>query len=258
MHVKDLFNISGKVALVTGGSVGLGAQMATALAEAGADLILTARRVERCEATAEKIRRDCGVKVAALGCDVGEESQVREVVDRALQEFGRIDILINGAGTTWGAPAVDFPYKGWKKVLDVNLNGTFFCCREAGRAMIRQGRGKIVNIASIAGLIGAEPEKMDTVAYQASKTAVVGLTRDLAAKWARYHINVNAIAPGWFPTEMTAWTMEDHADLLLQGIPMKRFGGDDDLKGAVLFLASEASSYVTGHVLTVDGGEVIV
>ncbi len=184
--------------------------------------------------------------------------EVVSMVEAVRKEFGRIDILVNNAGTTWGAPAEDFPYRGWKKVLDVNLNGTFFCCREVGRAMIKQGGGKIINIASVAGIVGAEPEKMDSVAYQASKTAVVGLTRDLAAKWARHHINVNAIAPGWFPTDMTAWTLEDHGNMLIQSIPMRRFGRDHELKGAVVFLASEASSYVTGHILSVDGGEVIV
>jgi NAD(P)-dependent dehydrogenase (short-subunit alcohol dehydrogenase family) len=258
MHVNDLFNIKGKVALVTGGSVGLGAQMATGLAEAGANVALSARKVERCEATAEKIRKECGVKSMALRCNVGEEAEVEKMVDAVLTEFGRIDILVNNAGTNWGGPAVDYPLKGWKKVMDVNVSGTFFCCKHAGRAMIKQGGGKIINIASVAGILGFEPEKMDAVAYPASKGAVITLTRDLAAKWARHGINVNAIAPGWFPTDMTAWTMEDHGNLLLQGIPMKRFGRDYELKGAVLFLASEASSFVTGHILCVDGGEVSV
>jgi NAD(P)-dependent dehydrogenase (short-subunit alcohol dehydrogenase family) len=258
MHINNLFNIKGKVAIVTGGSVGLGAQMAGALGEAGANVALMARKVERCEVMAEKIRLECGVRTMALRCNVAEEAEVTEMIDSVLREFGRIDILVNNAGTTWGSPAVDFPFKGWKKVMDVNLNGTFFCCREAGRAMIKQGGGKIINMASIAGLVGAEPEKMDAVAYQASKAAVIGLTRDLAAKWARYNINVNAIAPGWFPTDMTAWAMEDHGKVIIEGIPMKRFGRDYELKGAVLFLASEASSYITGHILSVDGGESIV
>jgi NAD(P)-dependent dehydrogenase (short-subunit alcohol dehydrogenase family) len=258
MHVSDLFKIEGKVALVTGGSVGLGEQMATALAEAGANIVLSARNVERCEATAEKIRRACGVRALALKCNVAEEPEVRAMMEAALREFGRIDILVNNAGTNWGAPAVDYPVKGWNKVMGVNLDGTFFCCQQAGRAMIAQGGGKIINIASVAGMGGFEPEKMDAIAYPASKAAVIGLTKDLAAKWARFNINVNAIAPGWFPTDMTDWTMKDHGTLIQQGIPMKRLGKDYELKGAVLFLASEASSYVTGHTLAVDGGEVIV
>jgi gluconate 5-dehydrogenase len=194
----------------------------------------------------------------ALQCDVARESGIQDMVDAVLNEFGRIDILINNAGTSWGGPAVDYPVKGWDKVMDVNVKGTFFSCQHAGRAMIKQGGGKIINIASVTGLIGCEPEKMDAVAYQASKGAVIALTRDLAAKWARHNINVNAIAPGWFPTDMTAWVMEDRGDLLIKGIPMRRFGRDDELKGAVLFLASEASSYITGHTLSVDGGEAII
>lgn len=150
---------------------------------------------------------------------------------------------------------MEYPLKGWKKVMDVNLNGTFFCCQAAGRAMIRQGSGSIINVASVAGMRGFEPETMDAVAYPASKAAVINLTRDLAAKWARHHIRVNAIAPGWFPTDMTAWTMQDHGDRIVNGIPMRRIGRNYELKGAVLFLASEASSFVTGHALCVDGGE---
>lgn len=258
MHIKDLFNIQDKVAIITGGAVGLGEQMATALAEAGADVALSARKVERCKKTADKIRKECGVKTMALKCNVAEETDVKNMVDAVFSEFGRVDILINNAGTNWGASAVDYPVKGWDKVMDVNVKGTFFCCQHVGRIMIKQGGGKIVNIASVAGIMGSEPEKMDAVAYPASKGAVITLTRDLAAKWARYNINVNAIAPGWFPTDMTAWSMENHGELLTQGIPMRRFGKDYELKGAVLFLASEASSYVTGHILCVDGGEVIV
>jgi len=255
MHVKDLFKIEGKIALITGGGAGLGAQMATALAEAGADVALAARKIERCEAAAEKIRGETGVKTMALRCDVADPDEVKSMVDSVLRKFGRIDILVNNSGTNWGEPAADYALKGWKKVMDVNLNGTFFCCQTAGRAMIRQGSGTIINVASVAGMRGFEPEKMDAVAYPASKAAVINLTRDLAAKWARYNIRVNAIAPGWFPTDMTAWTMQDHGNLIVNGIPMRRIGKDYELKGAVLFLASEASSFVTGHTLCVDGGE---
>lgn len=255
MHVKDLFTIKGKIALITGGGSGLGAQMAAALAEAGADVALAARKIERCRTAAEKIREEAGVRTMALRCDVTDPEEVRRMVDSVLGEFGRIDILVNNSGTNWGAPAADYPLKGWKKVIDVNLNGTFFCCQAAGRAMIRQESGTIINVASVAGMRGFEPETMDAVAYPASKAAVINLTRDLAAKWARYHIRVNAIAPGWFPTDMTTWVMQDHGDRIVNGIPMRRIGKDYELKGAVLFLASEASSFVTGHTLCVDGGE---
>ncbi len=258
MHVNHLFDIRGKVALVTGGSVGLGEQMATGLAEAGAHVVLSARKADRCETTARRIRSLCDVKVKAIRCDVADESDVQAMVQTIVSEFGRIDILVNNAGTNWGAPALAYPVRGWDKVMDVNVKGTFFCCLHAGAVMMRQHSGKIINVASVAGLIGFEPEKMDAVAYPASKGAVISLTKDLAAKWARHHINVNAIAPGWFPTDMTASTMKDHGDLLIRSIPMRRFGADDELKGAVLFLASEASSFVTGHTLVVDGGETII
>ncbi len=255
MNVKDLFKIEGKIALVTGGAVGLGAQMATGLAEAGAHVALAARKVDRCRETAERIRKNTGARTLALRCDVSEPKDVKEMVAAALKEFGRIDILVNNSGTNWGEPAVDYALKGWNKVIGVNLSGTFFCCQEAGRAMMAQGGGKIINIASVAGTRGFEPEKMDAVAYPASKAAVINLTRDLAAKWARYNINVNAIAPGWFPTDMTTWSMDKNGEVILKSIPMRRLGKDYELKGAVLFLASEASSFVTGHTLVVDGGE---
>jgi NAD(P)-dependent dehydrogenase (short-subunit alcohol dehydrogenase family) len=258
MNVRDLFKIEGKIALVTGGAVGLGAQIAAGLAEAGVHVALAARKVERCRETAERIRKDTGVKTMALRCDVSNPQEVKDMTAAVLNDFGRIDILVNNSGTNWGAPAVDYPLKGWNKVIDVNLSGTFFCCQEAGRAMIAQGGGRIINVASVAGMRGFEPEKMDAVAYPASKAAVINLTRDLAAKWARFNINVNAIAPGWFPTDMTSWTMEDHRDLILKSIPMRRLGKDYELKGAVVFLASEASGFVTGHTLVVDGGESVI
>ncbi|NPV27537.1 MAG: SDR family oxidoreductase [Firmicutes bacterium] len=258
MHIKELFDLSGRVAIVTGGSVGLGQQMGIALAEAGANVVLAARKVERCEAAADKIKKELGVKAIPVRCDVSKWEDVENLVATTLKEFGKIDILVNNAGATWGAPAVDYPLKGWQKVIDVNINGTWFCCQQVGRVMIDQKRGKIINIASLAAFVGAEPEAMDAVAYQTSKGGVVALTRDLAVKWARYNINVNAIAPGWFPTDMTDFTLQKSGEILLRYIPMRRFGQDDELKGAVVYLASDASSYVTGHTLCVDGGYVIV
>lgn len=258
MNIHQLFDLRGQVAIITGGSVGLGYQMATGLAEAGVNIVLTARKVDRCVAAAEKIRQETGVRTLAVGCNVSKLEEVQNLVAVTMKEFGRIDILVNNAGTTWGAPVLEYPLKGWQKVIDTNITGTFLCCQQVGRVMIEQKRGKIINIASAAAVMGAEPEKMDAVAYPASKAAVVALTKDLAAKWARYNINVNAIAPGWFPTDMSAWTLEHVGERLLQGIPMRRFGGDDELKGVVVFLASEASRYVTGHTLFVDGGETIV
>jgi gluconate 5-dehydrogenase len=208
---------------------------------------------ERCETVAEELRA-LGVRSFGLRCDVRDPAEVQAVVDRTREELGRIDVLVNNAGTVWGAPPEDMPLEGWQKVIDVNLTGVFLCSQAAGRVMIDQGAGKIVNIASVAGLGGAPSEIMDAIAYNASKAGVIGFTRDLACKWARHGINVNAIAPGWFPSEMSRGVLESRPQLV-EHIPLRRFGGPDDLKGAVLFLASDASSYVTGHTLVVDGGE---
>jgi len=251
--VRDLFDLTGKTAIVTGGGSGIGRQMAQALAEAGAELVLCARNVERCEQAAEEIAR-VGVRTLALACDVRDQAQVQAVVDRTRAELGGVDVLVNNAGTVWGAPPEDTPLHGWQKVVDVNLTGVFLFAQAAGRVMIETGGGKIVNIASVAGLSGAPPEVMNAIAYNATKGGVISFTRDLACKWARHGINVNAIAPGWFPSDMSNAVL-DHNPQLVEHVPLRRFGGPDDLKGAVLFLASAASDYVTGHTLVVDGGE---
>jgi NAD(P)-dependent dehydrogenase (short-subunit alcohol dehydrogenase family) len=257
MKVQELFSLEGRVAVVTGGSSGLGEQACEALAEAGASVVVVARKVERCESTAERLR-SLGGKAIAVKCDVGEPADIDAMLETVLKEFGHIDILINSAGITWGAPAEDYPLKRWQNILNVNVTGTFLCCQKAGRVMIGQRYGRIINLASIASFRGAEPEIMDAIGYQTSKGAVVTMTRDLAAKWARNGINVNAIAPGWFPTHMSRSFLEVQGEILLNHIPLRRFGGDEELKGAVVFLASQASSYVTGHVLCVDGGYLIV
>jgi NAD(P)-dependent dehydrogenase (short-subunit alcohol dehydrogenase family) len=254
-HPRELFDLSGKVAIVTGGGTGIGRQMAEALAEMGADLVLCARKAERCEQAAEELR-GLGVRAIGMGCDVRVPEQVQAVVDRARDELGRIDVLVNNAGTVWGAWPEDTPLEGWQKVVDVNLTGVFLCSQAVGRAMIQQGEGgKIVNISSVAGLGGAPPEVMNAIAYNTTKGAVLAFTRDLATKWARHGIYVNAIAPGWFPSDMSSFVLDHHGDTLYEHIPLRRFGGADDLKGAVVFLASAASDYVTGHAIVVDGGQ---
>jgi gluconate 5-dehydrogenase len=252
---SELFDLSGRVAIVTGGGSGIGRQMATGLAEAGASLVLCARKPERCEEVAAELERELGVRAAGMGCDVRDPAQVRNVVDQTRAQLGRIDILVNNAGTSWGAPAEDHPLEGWQKVIDVNLTGVFLFAQAAGRVMIDQGAGKIVNIASVAAFGGAPPELMNAVAYSASKGGVVSFTRDLATKWARHGINVNAIAPGWFPSDMNKVLLDAQPDAYLEHIPLRRFGGPDDLKGAVVFLSSGASDYVTGQVVVVDGGQ---
>ena len=190
-----------------------------------------------------------------MRCDVRDPAEIQAVVDRTRAELGRIDILVNNAGTSWGAPPEDHPLEGWQKVIDVNLTGVFLFSQAAGRAMIDQRGGKIVNVASVAAFGGAPPELMNAVAYNASKGGVVSFTRDLATKWARHGINVNAIAPGWFPSDMNKVLLDPQPDAYLYHIPLRRFGGPDDLKGAVVFLASRASDFVTGHVVVVDGGQ---
>jgi gluconate 5-dehydrogenase len=251
---SELFDLSGRTAIVTGGGSGIGRQMATGLAEAGANVVLCARKVERCEDAAAELEA-LGVRALAFACDVRDPDDVNAVVYQTRVEFDRIDILVNNAGTSWGASAEDHPLEGWQKVIDVNLTGVFLFAQAAGRAMIEEGGGKIVNIASVAAFGGAPPELMNAVAYNASKAGVVGFTRDLATKWARHGINVNAIAPGWFPSDMNKVLLDARPDAYLEHIPLRRFGGPDDLKGAVVFLASPASDYVTGQVVVVDGGQ---
>ena len=254
MNVRDLFDLSGRVAIVTGGGSGIGRQMAQALAELGADVVLCARRPERCEQAAEEIAQ-LGVRALGMRCDVTDKAEVEALVARVLGELGRVDILVNNAGASWGAPAVDHPLEGWNKVMAVNLTGVFLVSQAAGRVMIDRGGGKIVNVASTAAFGALPPELMDAVAYTASKGGVLSLTRDLAVKWARHRIFVNALAPGWFPSEMSQVLLEQRAAGLLAEIPLDRFGGPDDFKGAVAFLASAASDFVTGQVIVVDGGQ---
>jgi NAD(P)-dependent dehydrogenase (short-subunit alcohol dehydrogenase family) len=250
----SLFDLSGRTAIVTGGGKGIGRQMAEGLAQAGADIVLCARNAERCEQTAAELK-ELGVKTLGLGCDVRDPEQVQAVVARAVAEFGGVDVLVNNAGTVWGATPEDMPLEGWQKVVDVNLTGVFLFSQAAGRAMIDRGGGSIVNIASVAGLHGAPPEFVQTVVYHATKGGVISFTRDLAWKWAQHGIRVNSIAPGWFPSDMSKFVLDLAGEELVRRVPLRRFGGPNDLKGPVVFLASDASAYVTGHTLVVDGGQ---
>ncbi len=256
MNVMELFRLDGKVALVTGGSRGLGFWMAEGLAEAGADIALCARKLEPCQEAAKAIK-ESGVRSAAFSCDVADPAQVKDVVEKALSEFGHIDILINNAGFIWEEPLDNMSLEKWNRTLAINATGTFLFTQEAGKHMIKQKQGKIVNIASVAALVSADPELSDTVAYSASKGAVVALTRDLARKWCQYNININAIAPGYFATRMSKFLVENRQPQLMRTIQMKRLGTKDDIKGVAVFLCSAAASYITGQTLAVDGGIVI-
>jgi NAD(P)-dependent dehydrogenase (short-subunit alcohol dehydrogenase family) len=253
VSVKELFNLSGRVAIITGGSMGLGRQMAEGLAEMGANLVLCARKKERCEQAAEELKQ-LGVETMARGCDVKNPGDVQGVVEATVARFGRIDILINNAGTSWGAPVEEMKLEHWNKVMETNLTGTFLFSQAVGKVMVPQRRGKIINIASVAGMRGAPPE-FQAIGYHASKGGVIAFTQDLACKWGIHNIQVNAIAPGWFPTHMSEVVIERNKEYFLKKIPLGRFGSDHDLKGAAVFLASGASDFVTGHVLVVDGGQ---
>jgi NAD(P)-dependent dehydrogenase (short-subunit alcohol dehydrogenase family) len=254
VNIKELFDLSGRVAIVTGGGAGLGQQMAQGLAEAGASIVLCSRKKERCEKVADELK-SLGVRTSALACDVTNQQSVQEMVAITVDEFGSIDILINNAGLSWATPPEQMALKDWQKVLDTNLTGTFLCAQAVGKVMLARGRGKIINLASVAGLGGSFSEVLSATAYSASKAAVINLTKDLACKWADRNVQVNAIAPGWFPTHMSERVIENRGEALLRSIPQRRFGGEHDLKGAAVYLASDASAFVTGHVLIVDGGQ---
>jgi NAD(P)-dependent dehydrogenase (short-subunit alcohol dehydrogenase family) len=253
MGILQSFGLQGKVAVVTGGGRGLGFALAEGLAEAGSDLVICSRKETNCVEAAQRIEQ-FGVRAAGFRCDVTEPEDITRMKEFVLKEFGRVDILINNSGATWGALTEDYPVEGWKKVINVNVTGTFLCSQIIGKAMIEQGGGKIVNVSSIFGTVGASSKVMDAVAYNTSKGAMDALTKDLAVKWACYRVYVNAIAPAFIETEMTSVTMERGKEAILGHVPLNRFGVPQDLKGAVVFLCSSASDYVTGTVLYVDGG----
>src|SRR5699024_9620691 len=234
------------------GGRGLGAQIAEAYAEAGANIVVCSRKVEACEEMSEKLNKK-GVNSLAFKCDVTNVEDIKNVVKQTKNHFGSIDILVNNSGATWGAPVEETPHDAWKKVMDVNINGTFYMSQEVGKVMIEQKSGKIINISSVAGFGGTHPF-MQTTGYNTSKGAVMTFTQDLAAKWGQHNINVNALAPGFFPTKMSKVLIEQGKDYIIQSTPLGRLGSESDLQGAALFLASKASDYVTGDILTVDGG----
>ncbi len=256
MSVKELFDLGGKVALVTGGSRGLGLQMAEALGEMGAKVAITARKVDELRQAQARLQAK-GIEALALPCDLGKFEQIPALVDAVQAKFGGIDILVNNAGATWGAPAEEYPDEAWNKVMNLNINAMFFLSREVGkRCMIPKKAGKIINIASVAGLSGSR-QGMYTIAYNTSKGAAVNFTRALAAEWGRYNINVNAICPGFFPSKMSQGLLNQIGDRIIAATPLGRLGGDEDLMGTVVFLASEASRHITGQYVAVDGGACI-
>lgn len=248
----NLFDLTNKTAIVTGGGSGLGKQMAIALAEAGANVVVCSRKVEMCQKTSEQIK-EIGRSSVALRCDITKIEDIQNVIDTTLDLFGNIDILINNSGTSWMAPFLDTPDDKWDKVMQVNVKGTFMFSKEVGKVMTNQKSGKIINIASIAGLKGQPASFMNAWAYSTSKGAVISMTKDLATKLAPYNVQVNTIAPGLFLTKLTK-SLSHVREPLLEKIPSGRFGSEEDLKGTAVFLSADASNYVTGHTLVVDGG----
>jgi NAD(P)-dependent dehydrogenase (short-subunit alcohol dehydrogenase family) len=253
MNVQELFSLKGKTAIVTGGGRGLGEQIATIFAEAGANVVVCSRNEEACKDISKRLEEK-GVGSLGLGCDVSRQDDIARVVEETMKEFGQIDILVNNSGTSWGAPALEMPVDKWDKVMDINLKAVFLFSQAVGRIMKEQGSGKIINIASVAGIGGQDPRMMDAIGYATSKGAVITLTKDFAVKLAPYNVHVNAIAPGFFPTKMAKGVIDHAGEVILDRTPARRFGSDDDMKGPALFLASSASDYVYGHILAVDGG----
>lgn len=253
MSVKQLFQLDGQVALITGGSRGLGLQMAEALGEMGCQVAISARKADEL-AEAKKHLESKGITVQTVVSDLQKTERIPALVDEVVSGLGPIDILVNNAGATWGAPAEDYPDEAWHKVMNLNINAPFFLSREVGRrCMIPRQRGKIITIASVAGLRGMGPG-VHTVAYNTSKAAAINFTRALASEWGRYNINVNAICPGFFTSKMSEGLLEKIGDAVIARTPLKRLGGEEDLMGAVVFLASEASRHITGQYIAVDGG----
>jgi gluconate 5-dehydrogenase len=258
MNVKQLLDLKGRVALVTGGSRGLGLQMAEALGEMGARLALTARKQNELDEAVAHLKAQ-GIEATAWVCDLGRREQIAPALEGILAKLGKIDILVNNAGATWGAPAEDHPLEAWDKLVNLNLTGTFLASQLVARkSMIPSKWGRIVNVASVAGLMASDPRVVKTVAYNATKHGVVGLTRQLAAEWGEHGITVNAICPGFFPSRMTKATLDTLGRMVTELTPTKRLGNEEDLKGLVVLLASEASRHITGQAIAVDGGALLI
>lgn len=253
IKMKELFDLTGKTAIVTGGGRGLGRQIAFALAEADARVVICSRKLDACQAVSEELQK-IGKQSIALACDVTHPADIERVIEETVRRFGTIDILVNNSGISWVAPALALTADKWDKVMDVNLKAVFLFSQAAAKIMVKSGEGKIINIASVTGFGGSPASFMDTIAYNTSKGAVITFTKDLAVKLAPHNIQVNAIAPGFFQTKITEGLRGSIYHKMIEQIPQRRFGSDQDLKGAAIFLASKASDYVTGHILTVDGG----
>ena len=257
-NVQQLFDLKGRIALVTGGSRGLGLQMAHALGEAGARIMLSSRKADDLEQAAAELQA-AGIDARWIAADCSREEDIRRLADETLQRIGDIDILVNNAGATWGAPAEEHPVTAWDKVMNLNVRGYFILSQHVAKhSMIARRSGRIINLASIAGL-GGNPPDLSMIAYNTSKGAVINFTRALACEWGKHNITVNAICPGFFPSKMTAGVLESIGeDKLKANAPLRRLGDDEDLKGLCLLFASDAGKHITGQWLAVDGGVSVV
>lgn len=256
--LKTLFDMTGRVAVVTGGSRGLGFQIATALGEYGATMALVARKQGELDEAVAKLA-DMGITAHGFAADLSAKEAPRELTARIMKQVGRIDVLVNNAGATWGESAEDFPIEGWNKVIDLNVTGTFLLSQAIAKtAFVPQGKGVIVNVASILGLVSTPHWQLGTVAYGTAKGAVISMTRALAAEWGPKQIRVNALAPGFFMSKMTMATLAEKGDRMIELTPSGRLGGETDLMGAALLLASDAGAHITGQVIVIDGGAVII
>lgn len=254
MSVKELFDLTGKVALITGGSRGLGLQIAEVLGEMGAKLAITARKTDELEEAKVHLAAQ-RIEALPVAGDLSKAKDVEPMVAKVLAHYGKIDILVNNAGTSWGAPAEDHPLEAWQKLVDLNLTGTFLVTQMVGkRSMIPNRYGRIITLASIAGLRGNPVGMLKTIAYNTTKGGLVNFTRALAGEWGEHNITVNAIAPGFFPSKMSQGALRTIADKVIASTPLHRLGGDQDLKGIVALLASDASRHITGQIIAVDGG----
>jgi gluconate 5-dehydrogenase len=257
MNVKEMYDLKGKVAIVTGGGRGIGKFIAEGLAEAGASLVIASRKLANCEKAAQELAK-LGVKTLAVKCDTASEEDITGLVDTTVKEFGTIDILVNNAGITWGAPTLEFPLDKWDKIFAVNVRGVWILTQKTANVMKEKGGGKVINISSIFGSRGSIEEGHPAVAYNPSKAAIEVLTKNLAVKLARYNIMINCIAPGFFRTDMMEYIfkpeMKPILDLTVAQIPLLRYGEEDQIKGLAVFLASKASDFMTGAVIPLDGG----
>jgi len=258
MKLQDLFSLDGKVAIVTGGGRGIGKFIATGLAEAGANVVITSRKIKNLEAAAQEISQEYGATVVPVACDVSNEAAIDKMLQEVRDKFSRIDVLVNNAGATWGAPTLEFPLEKWDYLFNVNVRGVWIMAQKVANIMKDQGGGNMINISSIMGFRGSDEMAHPAVPYNSTKAAVNLLTMNLAVKLAPYNIRVNAIAPGFFGTDMMAYIekpeFKEAYEATLSAVPLHRIGRIDDMKGVAVFLASDASAYMTGHILANDGG----